>query len=122
MYAIGSISKPSAPNSWAAVAALLVSAGMFSDVRPATAQHGGGGGHGGHGGFGGHGGHLGNGGFGFGLYGLGYGGYGYPYYGGYGYPYYGGYASYGGSDCYLARRRVVGPHGRVYFRRVAVCR
>ena len=96
----------------------LVSVGMLSDVRPATAQHGGGGGHGGgfggHSGFGGHGGHLGHGGFGFGLYGLGYGGYDYPYYG--------GYAYYGGGDCYLVRRRVVGSHGRVYFRRVEVCR
>ena len=103
---------------WAAVVALLVSVGMLSDVRPATAQHGGGGGHGGgfgghgggHGGFGGHGGHLGHGGFGFGPYGLGY-----------GYLYYGGYAYYGGDDCYLVRRRVVGPHGRVYFRRIEVC-
>ena len=126
------------------LAGLLVSAAFMSDVRPAAAQHGGGGhgggfgghggGFGGHGGgFGGHGGGFGGHGFGghggFGGYGsyggLGFGGYGfYPGYGygGYGYPYYGAYGYDAGGDCYLARRRVVGPDGRVRFRRVEVCR
>jgi hypothetical protein len=48
-------------------------------------------------------------------YGYGYPAYGYPAYG-YGYPY--GVAS---EDCYVVRRRAVGPRGRVWVRRVLVC-